>query len=125
MEQKLRSETKNIPKNYGKAIIGFILKHQTKVRNIAGYDFINFEELKRELKEMKKSIKTIADLRSLWMNCKHARLIRTLGNRFLRKHSLAYIFNSKIESTDAHVKYRSKLLTAIRNPESFQCMKGV
>jgi hypothetical protein len=86
---------------------------------------VNFEELKRELKEIKKNIKTIADLRSLWIDCKHARLIRILGNRFLRKRSLAYIFNSKIESTDAHVKYRSKLLRAIKNPESFQCIKGL
>jgi hypothetical protein len=86
---------------------------------------VSIEDLKRELKEIKRNLKTIADLRSLWIDWKHARLIRILGNRFLRQHSLAYIFNSKIESTDAHVKYRSKLLAAIRNPERFQCIKGL
>ncbi len=47
-----------------------------------------------------------------------------MGNLFLRKYSFGYIFNSKIESIDAHVKYRCKLLKGISNPESFQFIKG-
>lgn len=34
LEKRLKNQTKNIPKNYGKAIISFIEKYEDKVRYV-------------------------------------------------------------------------------------------
>jgi hypothetical protein len=116
IEKRLKNETKNIPKNYGKAIISFIEKYQDKVKYITRKNNVDYEDFVEELKEKKKVINTIADLRSMWVDYKYAKCIRLLSNLFLRKYALNYIFNSRICNYSSHIKYRYRLCEAIKEP---------
>jgi hypothetical protein len=54
-----KNETKNIPKNYGKAIITFIEKNKAKVsKMLEGLDF-GYSDIINEFKHHKRSINTI------------------------------------------------------------------
>ena len=71
------------------------------------------------LKGIKKRINTIADLRNLWINFKYATWVRILSNYFLRKYGNSYILNSRVELKSIHIKYRSRLIDAVRKPHYF------
>jgi hypothetical protein len=108
-EKKLKNETKNIPKNYGKAIITFIEKYRDVVASVCAFTGVPFEDFIGEMSEMKKTINTIADLRRLWIDYKYSRCMRIISNLFFRKYSLNYIFNSRICNFRSHIKYRHRL----------------
>ncbi len=76
-----------------------------------------------DLKKIKKSINTIADLRYLWTNYKYAQCMRTISFEFFRKHSLSYIYNSRVEKHTTHLKYRQRLCEAVGNPHNFKNIK--
>jgi len=79
---------------------------------------IQYEEFISILKEKKKSLNSIAELRNLWTdsNFCYAREMRTLSIYFLKKASLSYIFGSRISHHEGHIKYRRRLIEAIKNP---------
>jgi hypothetical protein len=58
-----KNETKNIPKNYGKAIITFIEKNKTKVTKMLEGRNIGYADIINEFKYRKRSINTIEHLR--------------------------------------------------------------
>jgi hypothetical protein len=120
---RFKNETKNIPKNYGKAIIIFIEKNPRKIHPILTHYNVEYNSLLQELQERKKSINTIADLRKMWMEFKYCEVIRVVSLLFLRKYSLPYIFNSRIKSRECHVKYKRRLQEALANPGQFQHIK--
>lgn len=76
-----------------------------------------------ELRRKKKNINTIADLRSLWTESRYSQEIRMLSCLFLRKHSLQYIFNSRVSNFASHIKYRAKLREALTDPQGFRNIK--
>ena len=43
-EKPVKNETKNIPKNYGKAIISFIEKYKAVVERVCDYEDVPFED---------------------------------------------------------------------------------
>lgn len=51
----------------------------------------------------------ISDLKKLWTNEKYGVPIRILSEYFLRKRSLPWIFNSRIENKYAPLKYKIKI----------------
>ncbi len=119
-----KNETKNIPKNFGKAILAFIQKHKKIVKTIMDkYKSGTAKELIDYLELRKKEITTIADLRSLWIDNPYAQVIRTLSCVFLRKYSLNYIFNSRVCNYVSHIKYRQRFLEAIQAPNEFKHIK--
>ena len=122
-EKRIKNETKNIPKNYGKAIITFIERYKGVVENVCHFTGVPFDEFMDDMLEMKKTINTIADLRKLWMEYRHARCMRIISNLFFRKYSLNYIFNSRICNFKSHIKYRHRLWEAIRQPNAFRHIK--
>lgn len=61
-----KNETKNIPKNYGKAIIIFIEKNREALEKIIVENGHNYDQLIEKLARFKKTINTISDLRTLW-----------------------------------------------------------
>ena len=122
-EKKLKNETKNIPKNYGKAIISFIEKCKQRVSEICSHTGVPFEEFYEEMLETKKSINTIADLRRLWVDYKYAKCMRIVSGLFLRKYSMSYIFNSRISNFRSHIKYRHRICEAIKDPQKFRHIK--
>jgi hypothetical protein len=45
-----------------------------------------------------------------------ARAYRILSSEYLRKHSLGYIFNSRVNIYSKHLKYRFKMIEGVCNP---------
>lgn len=52
-----------------------------------------------------------------------ARAFRIFSGEYLRKHSLSYIFNSRVENFHKHIKYRYKIMQSVAAPADFTCMK--
>ena len=122
-ERRLKNETKNIPKNFGKGIISFIEKHPTLVRGVVEHNGLNFTRFMERIRGVKKVINTIADLRRLWTDTELGRSMRILSNHFFRRYSLHYIFNSRISNFDCHIKYRMSLWRALEAPHRFNHIK--
>lgn len=118
-----KNETKNIPKNYGKAIITFIERNRQRVNRLCeGRDYC-YADIIGEFRHRKRNINTIEHLRELWLSSRYAREMRILSNLFLRKHALQYIFNSRITNFSSHIKYRHKLLEGVSCPNEFNNIK--
>ena len=123
VQKVTKNETKNIPKNYGKAIISFIEKYKDIVMKICSDLDVPFEDFYSDMMEYKKTINTISDLRKLWTEYKYAQCMRIVSCLFLRKYSLSYIFNSRICNFKSHIKYRQRLIEAVSDPHGFRHIK--
>lgn len=65
--KKKTNDTKNIPKNFGKAIMCFILKKMTLLRRLFKlYPDLSMVKYLVEMKELKNKVGSISDLRNLW-----------------------------------------------------------
>lgn len=122
----LRNDTKNIPKNYGKAILSFIQK-SPKSRKLAAEMGIQFADFMMQVRRMKKKVNSIEGLKKMWgaddLEHKVRKCIRILSYQFMRKHCLRYIFHSKVRNYGTHIKYRQKLIEGIENPVAFNHIK--
>lgn len=112
------SESKNIPKNYGKAILNFIRRNEQLAISLLEYLKIDYNEFINSLRRLRGKLNTISELRSLWINSenKFAKAYRILSAEYLRKHSLSYIFNSRVENFHKHIKYRYKIIQSVEHP---------
>ena len=113
------SESKNIPKNYGKSIFAFIKKERPTVEKVLNHTGQNFADFDRHIQKYKNRISTIADLRSLWMDSctPFAKALRIISYLYVRRHSFSHIFNSRVENFNKHIKYRYKILQGLEKPE--------
>lgn len=115
-KKRLNYDTKNIPKNFGTAIHIFIKKNSSRVKNLLVQKKVNFCQFYSFIKEAKERINSLLHLRELWehkdndpfKNLKEC--YRIVSFEFMRRHSLKYIYGSRIKNTSAHVRYRKKLL---------------
>lgn len=119
------NDTKNIPKNFGKAIISFIQRNQgitARCLNKYGVDLGSFLQ---ELKQKKKCLHSIRELRSLWIenDFQYAKVFRELSYYFLRRGTHKYIFGSRIADFGSHLKYRYRIMKALENPTAFNSIK--
>ncbi|CAD8088591.1 unnamed protein product [Paramecium primaurelia] len=121
--------TKNITKNFSKAIISYIT--QNKDIGLKLLDTQEFEDFMQILKEKKNKMTNIQQLRELWVDCEDEKLkqfnqtFRIFSQYFLRQQSVAYIYNSRIMNTGWHLKYRYNLLRALREPQNFKYIKDI
>ncbi|CAD8147833.1 unnamed protein product [Paramecium octaurelia] len=121
------NDTKNITKNYSKAIISYIFNNPELVQKIMSKhrydDFINF------LKNKKNQMTNIKQLRDLWVdggkNSEFNRVFRIISQQFLKSQAVSYVYNSRISNTQWHLKYRFNLLRALREPENFKFIKDI
>jgi|JI61114C2RNA_FD_contig_31_7667190_length_581_multi_3_in_0_out_0_2 hypothetical protein len=65
-EKGAKNETKNIPKNYGKAILGHIQKSRLRAIRLLQHLQIDSERFFEFMQQHSRSINSIADLRWLW-----------------------------------------------------------
>lgn len=65
--KKIKNDTKNIPKNFGKAIIAFIQQREQLVRKLFNNSSKDHSNFLKALRCKKQSINSIAELRSLWL----------------------------------------------------------
>jgi hypothetical protein len=124
--EELSSETKNIPKNYGKQIIKFIKKDHTLTERALSSlgSLYSYDQLTNELKKKKKSINKISDLQKLWQGEKFSREFRVLTGVFLRKYCLPWVFNSRIKNIKYPIKYRYRIIEGVEKPEEFIYLKN-
>lgn len=79
----------------------------------------------KTLEKAKRTLNTIRQLRSLWLDEENpfAKAYRVFTIEYLRKHSLSYIFNSRVENFNKHIKYRFKMVESVKDPRNFTHMK--
>ena len=114
----MKNDTKNIPKNFGKAIIAFIRKNPHIVKRVLSAYNVNLKEYLYALKRRKNKLNNIASLRSLWLDddFRFAKVTRIISENWMKRGSLQYIFSSRISNYRDHVKYRKRMLEALNKP---------
>ncbi len=118
-----KNDTKNIPKNFGKAIINFYEKNPALMKRITQVNEVDYKELLEELTKLKPKLNTISDLRKLWVDHEQAKCLRVISELFLRRHCMHYIFNSRVWNYKSHIKYKTRFREALKSPDSFSFIK--
>jgi len=125
--------TKNIVKNYGKAICTFacselgtpyleplLEENQVKLEN-----FVEFVESAKE------SIDSLQSFRNLLLVKEeddsqlraYKKIFVSLGEVFIKCFSVNWIFSGRVRYKDTHLKFRYKMLRRIQHPELFTYLK--
>lgn len=117
------NETKNIAKNYGKAIVAFMQRNKRLFRAICRCTATPYQRIVEELPELKAALTTVMGFRRVWTSYKYAECMRMVSQVFLRKSALPYIFNSKVANVQTHLKHRNRFLKALTNPAAFDHIK--
>ncbi len=126
--------TKNIVKNYGKAICNFCfmdaskyyLEDLIKKYGVSLQDFLDF------LNSKKDSIDSIQSLKEMLIPYDddspalkaYKALYKDIGEIFIKYFSVNWIFNGRLTYKEAHLKFRYKMLRRLRNPEMFTHIKA-
>lgn len=126
-------QTKNIVKNYGKAICKFstspmalpYLQDLIQAEGVQLTGFVNFVNL------IKDQIDGLHHFRSVLLpnrrddaeTAAYRRIFKSAGLIFIKLFSVNWIFNSKIVHKIAHLGFRFKMLRRIQNPELFTYLK--
>ncbi|CAK86735.1 unnamed protein product (macronuclear) [Paramecium tetraurelia] len=121
------NDTKNITKNFSKAIISYILNNEELILGFMKKD--QYDSFVQLLKTKKNQMTNIKQLRDLWVdggkNPDFNRVFRIISQYFLKNQSVAYVYNSRISNTAWHLKYRQNLLRALKEPDNFKFIKDI
>jgi hypothetical protein len=125
--------SKNIVKNYGKAMCNFSCTDLSKPyrKEIFAEEKINFKRFKNFILTRKEMIESIESLRNLLLvdesdNSEIAsfkRAYQKLCIIFLKYFAVNWVFHSKVTHKLAHIKARFKLMRRINNPQYFTYLK--
>lgn len=127
--------TKNIVKNYGRAICTFASSTTGKPyleeilkRNNFNVSIEEFNQFVEANKEVVDSIERFKNMMLITKEdppklaaCKQ--IFRLMGEVFIKYFSVNWIFSSKIVHKQPHLQFRFKLLRRLRNPELFTYLK--
>ncbi|CAK90390.1 unnamed protein product (macronuclear) [Paramecium tetraurelia] len=123
-----QKDSKNIPKNYCKAIITFAQKNQQLCLQILG-DELKVARFTDFLSNQKKKLLNIRVFSALLQQCddpfqeEFNRTFRIISQIFIKKYAINYIYNSKIVQHNWHIRYRQQIYKGIKNPKSFSHLK--
>jgi len=129
--------TKNIVKNYGKAICSFACSEIGKPYLDSVLEKNNIQQKHKEfiayICKVKESIDSIQSFRSLLLITEndtddmiaYKRAFAAIGEIFIKYFSVNWIFSGRITHKDTHLKFRFKMLRRIQNPEFFTYLKQV
>ncbi|EAR83339.2 hypothetical protein TTHERM_00947660, partial (macronuclear) [Tetrahymena thermophila SB210] len=131
-----KNETKNIPKNYAKAFLRYIIDKDRidEMKKILKQIDANLEydDIKKEAKNFKKNMNAIKDVRKIWQDDTNERtrsiskFMRIASHQFLQKEAISYIFSSnKIKNSKSHIIYRHVMGLAMADPEKFNNIKSL
>jgi len=125
--------TKNISKNFGRAICSFAVSHLAlpyllpllEESNVQLDGFITY------VNGLKSYIDGLHKFREILMAqdgdsaeiISYKNLFKQMGEVFIKCFSVNWIFNSKLLHKIPHLKFRGKMLRRIRNPELFTYIK--
>jgi hypothetical protein len=128
--------TKNIVKNYGKAICNFSYSQPGKeylMKILKTHDIsITIDEFFSFLSKKKDFIDSIQSFKELLLpnpndtraEADYKKLYQLIGEVFIKFFSVNWIFSSRLTYKDAHLKFRNKMLRRLKNPELFTYIKG-
>jgi len=127
-------QTKNIVKNYGKALCSFAssnlcvpyLESYIKNKDIDIDRFMHFFRCRKEL------IGNIESFKSLFIPSEEdnqeiqifKKAFQEVSIIFIKYFSVNWIYHGKLTQKEAHLKYRFKMLRRIKNPENFTHLKS-
>ncbi|CAD8093634.1 unnamed protein product [Paramecium sonneborni] len=121
------NDTKNITKNFSKAIISYILNNGELIQKFITLD--QYDGFIILLKSKKNQMTNIKQLREIWVdngkNPEFNKVFRIISQYFLKNQAIPYVYNSRISNTAWHLKYRQNLLRALREPENFKFIKDI
>jgi len=125
--------TKNIVKNYGKAICTFAVSHLALpyLHEIVGKHGLSVAEFVGYINTIKDSIDGLYRFRSIIMADKgdsedlkaKKRVFVAISEVFIKNFSVNWIFHSKVFHKQAHLRFRFKMLRRIQNPQLFTYLK--
>lgn len=128
------SNTKNIVKNYGKAMCSFAASNLSLmyVLPLAEKEKIKIDRFKEYFRCKKELVGSIETFRNLYIEDNtdnpeikaFKRVFKEVSIIFVKFFSVNWIFGGKLTQKQAHLKYRFKMLRRIRNPELFTYLKG-
>lgn len=129
-EQKRKStnSTKNIVKNYGRAMINFATSRVAfpYLRNKLKEENLHYNSFKKYLENRKENMDGILSLRNLLILCPDEpkissikRIFQYSCEVFVKYFSANWIYNSKVGDKLNHLKARFKILRRIKDPEHF------
>ncbi|CAD8075196.1 unnamed protein product [Paramecium sonneborni] len=126
-KEKKINDTKNITKNYSKAIISYIINNPDLLKQF--FSNKQYDDFLLLLKNKKNQMTNIKQLRDLWIDggkfSEFNKVFRIISQYFLKNQSVAYVYNSRISNTIWHLKYRQNLLRALKEPENFRFIKDL
>jgi len=127
------NSSKNIVKNYGRAISAFILSDISMpyLEPMVKREGVKLEDLRNFISTGKESIDGISSFRGLLLmregeDKKIKSFKRILGEMsvvFIKYFSVNWIFSSKLRNKIAHLKCRFKMLRRVLDPEHFTYLK--
>lgn len=130
------ADSKNIVKNYGKAICAFasckvsVPYIETIIEN-RGYDGFNVKKFMDLMKQRKETTNSMESVRKLLMEepgdteeeIVFKKLFKELSILFMKYFAVNWIYSGKLVHKNAHLKFRFKMLRRIQRPEFFTYLK--
>ena len=129
------NESKNVVKNYGKAIAGFCLSEigQPYLQKSLQHYQVKFEDFKQFVINKKETIDSIDTFRELLTpdakydtptEIQSKLVFKDLSEVFIRDFALNWIFSSRIRYKETHLNLRYKMLRRVRNPQNFTYLRS-
>lgn len=125
--------TKNIVKNYGKAICSFACSSMAKpylgpILKKHQVEADNFLEFASKAKDTIESINTFRDVLLITkkddtQTVSLRKALAGIGEVFIKFFSVNWIYSGRLTHKEPHLKARFKILRRIRNPESFTYLR--
>ena len=129
------NESKNVVKNYGKAIAAFCLSEvgNPYLQKSLQHHQVQFEDFKQFVINKKETIDSIDTFRELLTpdakydtptDIQSKLVFKDLSEVFIRDFALNWIFNSRIRYKETHLNLRYKMLRRVRNPQNFTYLRS-
>jgi hypothetical protein len=128
--------TKNIVKNYGRAITSFVLSPlaQPYLEEIVKRDYneVCIDKFLKYVYERRSDLDCMERLKRILTIVEsdpheeafYKVLFKKIAEIFIKYFSVNWIFNSKLTYKQAHLDFRFKMLRRLQNPELFTYMKS-
>jgi len=129
LKRKSANSTKNIVKNYGRAMINFATSRVAfpYLKNKLKEESLHYNSFKKYLENRKENMDGILSLRNLLLICPEdeqkissiKKIFQYTCEIFVKYFSANWIYNSKVGDKLSHLKARFKILRRVKDPEHF------
>ena len=120
---------KHIVKNFGRAICNFASSDLARpyLERLVAKEGVKLDDFVQHVRKMKTKIVGLSHFRALLLQEKNEnptittfkKLFKEISEIFIKYFSVNWIFDSKVQYKQAHLRFRFKILGRIKNPELF------